>query len=303
MLPADIQVIQRGWLSANQIIFHGNEFVDTVDTGFCTHQDQTIQIIDHALAKNNNKALRKIINTHLHSDHCGGNSSLQMKYHCDIYIPEAQWDAVTNWDESSLSYQELGQPCPRFLPTHKLTPNEFVELGNDVWKILSAPGHDPHSVMLFQEELGVLISADALWEKGFGAIFPELKGEGGFSEVRASLDLIEQLNPRYVIPGHGKPFSEVKEAIRYAKSRLDYLEQDPKKNAIHVSKVLIKFKLLELQSVSNEEALLWASQTPMFGRIAKLLSLNQSELFKLTIKALEQSQALIVQDDMLINHD
>jgi glyoxylase-like metal-dependent hydrolase (beta-lactamase superfamily II) len=42
--------------------------------------------------------------------------------------------------------------------------------------VLAAPGHDPHMVMLFNRERGILISADALWEHGFGAIFPEIEG-------------------------------------------------------------------------------------------------------------------------------
>ena len=34
-------------------------------------------------------------------------------------------------------------------------------------------GHDPHSVILFEPQDRILISADALWEAGFGVIFPD----------------------------------------------------------------------------------------------------------------------------------
>jgi glyoxylase-like metal-dependent hydrolase (beta-lactamase superfamily II) len=44
-------------------------------------------------------------------------------------------------------------------------------------------GHDPHSVILFEPVSRVLISADALWERGFGVIFPELEGVEAFDEV------------------------------------------------------------------------------------------------------------------------
>ena len=58
------------------------------------------------------------------------------------------------------------------------------------WQALAAPGHDPHALLLWCEEEGILISGDALWQNGFGVVFPELAGEPGFHDVRATLDLI-----------------------------------------------------------------------------------------------------------------
>ena len=57
-----------------------------------------------------------------------------------------------------------------------------ARLGGFDWQVISAPGHDPHAVILFNPDTRVLISADALWERGFGVIFPELEGESGFAE-------------------------------------------------------------------------------------------------------------------------
>jgi hypothetical protein len=42
-----------------------------------------------------------------------------------------------------------------------------------------APGHHPYSYILFCEKHGILLSADALWEKGFGVIFPALDSWAG----------------------------------------------------------------------------------------------------------------------------
>jgi len=47
-----------------------------VDTGFCRHSEQTIALVDRALA---GTPLARIVNTHLHSDHCGGNAALQAR--------------------------------------------------------------------------------------------------------------------------------------------------------------------------------------------------------------------------------
>ncbi|WP_217619382.1 MBL fold metallo-hydrolase, partial [Achromobacter sp. GbtcB20] len=98
-------------------------------------------------------------------------------------------------------------------------------------QVLGAPGHDPHALLLFCAQEGVLISGDALWENGFGVVFPELAGEPGFDEVRATLDLIGTLDAHVVVPGHGRVFGVVRAALERACSRLVYLAADPRRNA------------------------------------------------------------------------
>jgi glyoxylase-like metal-dependent hydrolase (beta-lactamase superfamily II) len=131
----------------------------------------------------------------------------------------------------------------------------------------AAPGHDPHSVILFEPQSRVLVSADALWENGFGVIFQELEGEHAFDEVAETLDLIESLGPLAVIPGHGKVFTQVSQSLASARRRLDGFVLDPTKHAMHAAKVLLKFKLLELQRLRVAEFAQWASATPYFGMV------------------------------------
>jgi len=128
-----------------------------------------------------------------------------------------------------------------------LVPGSDVILGDQKWQIHSAPGHDPHSILLFEPQSSVLISADSLWERGFGVVFPELEGFSAFDEVAATLDLIERLAPLTVIPGHGKVFTNVGESLAIARRRLEGFVQSPSKHALHAAKALLKFKLLEIQ--------------------------------------------------------
>lgn len=302
-LPNDIHIVERGWLSANQIFLQGDEFLDVVDSGFQSHAPQTIELVKLQFQSNRHLKAGKLLNTHLHSDHCGGNKALSDEFGFEVYIPSAEWQAVQEWNESRLSYKELGQPCPRFKASNRLEPNLKIRLGNRDWLIIAAPGHDPHSIMLFEQTNGILISADAFWEKGFGALFPELIGEGGFEEARECLDLIKQINPSYVIPGHGKPFTEVKASLDYAYSRLDYLESDPKRNALHIAKVLFKFKMLELQQVQKEQLAAWMKTTPMLIKAQSILALNETEFFETIIDALIKAKALKIEGTWLIDHD
>ena len=257
----------------------------------------------NALLKHGLPTLNKIINTHLHSDHCGGNAALSKIYHPEIYIPSAEDAAVQIWNEDLLSYRNLGQDCPRFSHKHLLISGQEISLGRYVWQILAAPGHDPHSVMLYQAEHRILISADALWEEGFGVIFPELWGESGFEEVAQTLDLIEGLKIDLVIPGHGRPFADLAKALGVARSRLDYLASDSDRNSRHGAKVLLKYKLLEWRSMGMDRVIQWISTTPALVSAAKQLNMEMDEFVKWLPQALVKSDAAKLEGERLVNVD
>lgn len=303
LLPPGIEIFERGWLSANNVLLFGEEDVSLVDSGYCAHQQMTLDLVSNALKQHDLKNLNKVVNTHLHSDHCGGNAALSGAFDSEIWIPAAEAIAVQDWDEHLLSFQQLGQECPRFSHQALLVPGEEIILGPYRWQILAAPGHDNHSIMLYQEQHQILISADALWEQGFGVIFPELWGEGGFEEVAQTLELIERLPVALVIPGHGKPFTDVKQSIETAKSRLDYLSSDADRNARHGAKVLLKYKLLEWRSRKLADAKQWIAGTPVLENIRKQLNMNAEDFQVWLIEALVKSKAAIIEKDRLVNLD
>ena len=267
-LPPEMTVLERGWLSANNIVFRGADNrldggAAVVDTGYCTHAAQTVALIGAALQ---GQPLERIFNTHLHSDHCGGNAALQAAWPgVRTAVPPGHLAQVQGWDAYALSNTPTGQQCPRFGADAALLPGTEVQLGVRLWQVHAAPGHDPHSIVLFEPQDALLISADALWENGFGVVFPELEGEAAFAEVAATLDLIERLAPRTVIPGHGPVFYDAPRAIDTARRRLDGFVREPLKHALHGAKVLLKYKLLEWQQIALVDVQAWALATPYFN--------------------------------------
>ena len=259
-LPSGIHVIERGWLSANTVVATGQHNRTLIDSGYWTHSSQTLALVQTALAGQSPDLL---LNTHLHSDHCGGNAALQATYPAmKTLIPPGQAPRVTNWDPVGLSYAPTGQHCPVFKFQGLLTPGTEILLGDHSWEIHAARGHDPHSVVLFQRKSRTLISADALWENGFGVVFPELEGEDAFDAVAATLGLIADLAPLTVIPGHGPVFNYSDAIMGKAQSRLAAFVSNPVRHANHAAKVLLKFKLLELQSIHIANLKEWAMATP-----------------------------------------
>ncbi|WP_213764645.1 MBL fold metallo-hydrolase [Caballeronia sp. dw_19] len=294
-LPASMRVFERGWLSSNNVFFIDNARTALVDTGYATHAPQTLALVRQALGdERNERTLDLIVNTHLHSDHCGGNALLQSNFVCETLIPQTEADAVREWDEDRLTFRATGQTCERFGFTGTIAPGATLRLGGLDWSVLGAPGHDPHSLMLYCAEERLLISADALWENGFGVIFPELEGESGFAEQRAVLDLIATLDVRAVIPGHGAPFTDVSKALDIAFSRIDYLRADPVRNAKNALKVLIVFKLMELRSMPVSELLLLVDQAGAMRAAANLLSDDRPGLVRKYLAELATSGVLKV---------
>lgn len=262
-LPDSITLFERGWLSSNNILIRGQHSAVLIDSGYCTHADQTLALVDASLQ---GRPLDLLLNTHLHSDHCGGNAALQARYPgLQTHIPPGHAEYVRVWDAHALSYTPTGQSCPRFRFDATLQPGSEMRLGDLLWQVHAAPGHDPHSVILFEPASRTLVSADALWERGFGVVFPELDGEGAFDEVAATLDLIERLNPATVIPGHGAAFADAPAAIAYARKRLDGFVSNPARHLQYAAKVLLKFKLLEARQLEMGALLAWARGTPYFA--------------------------------------
>lgn len=299
-LPENLHVLERGWLSSNNIVFTGKHRTAMVDTGYCTHADQTLALVRHLLK---DRPLDAIYNTHLHSDHCGGNRILQEHYPQVLtHVPAAEFERVSDWSRMEPLFAATGQQCEAFHAEGTISPGDRIELGDLEWLALYAPGHHPHSCLLYNEEHGVLISADALWEKGFGVVFPALDGHGGFEEVRATLDMIDDLQPRLVIPGHGSPFTDVKQALKEAYSRVAYLEADPARNAQNGIKVLLKFLLMERQRIKLVDV------PPLLSRIPLVMAANRNylhygviHLAHWAIVQLRRAGALAVEDDFVVN--
>jgi glyoxylase-like metal-dependent hydrolase (beta-lactamase superfamily II) len=263
---AGLIVLERGWLSSNNVLFAGDAEAEAVlvDSGYWRHAEQTLALVRAALG---GRRLDRIVNTHLHSDHCGGNFALQQAHGCAIDVPVDDADSVDRWDEAALSYADTGQHCPRFSRSGVVRPGSQIVLGGRAWQAIASPGHDPNSVVLYQPDSELLISADALWENGFGVVFPELDAVDAFDDVRATLERIAALPLRWVIPGHGAPFSDAAAAIDRARRRLDGMVAQPARHARHGAKVLIKFRLLEVQRQSWPELRAWIDTAPYLRRL------------------------------------
>ncbi len=297
-----MRVLERGWVSSNNILlFDSDDSATLIDTGYVAHSEQTLLLVRHAL---DGRKLARIINTHLHSDHCGGNALLKKTLGPTVVIPPGHAEAVGRWDDAALGYSACGQACDRFVHDALIRPGERLMLAGGEWQAFSSPGHDPHSIVLWNSQDRTLISADALWQHGFGAIFPEVEGQSGFAEQRAILELIKELQPHLVIPGHGAPFTDVDQALARAFARLDALEASPVRNARNVIRTLIKFHLLIVQQVTMDDLIARCGGW-RYARIVneQYFGLPFSELIRRTVGELAAGGALELREGIVFNRD
>ena len=243
VLPETLVVLERGWLSANNILCFDGDQATLVDSGYSTHAAQTVDLLGHTLA---GRSLTRLINTHSHSDHIGGNAAVQAAFGCEIAVPAGLHATIADWDENALLLSPLGQQSTRFQHDLLIGAGSELEMGELVWQALAVPGHDMEALAYFNPEQGILISGDALWENGFGVIFPELLGEAdGLRSTRETLEMLARLPIKTVIPGHGSPFVTVDTAFERAFRRLASFEANIEQLAWHAIKVITSFAMME----------------------------------------------------------
>jgi glyoxylase-like metal-dependent hydrolase (beta-lactamase superfamily II) len=289
-LPENIQVIERGWLSANNIVLHADAEATVVDSGYGAHVPQTLALIERALA---GKKLARLVNTHCHSDHMGGNAAIQKKFGCRTSIPEGEAALIDNWDEQRLILSIADQRAERFRYDDTFRDGDTLEMGGLEWRVIPAPGHDPHAVMFYSSESRILISGDALWENGFGVVFPQLFGrDTALAETRATLESVGRLRVDAVIPGHGRPFAETDAALERAFYRLEGYEEDIMRLARHCAKVMLSFALLEKRSMPLPELPGYVARVPILAELnARYLHMTPTAMAEWLVSELERAGA------------
>ena len=243
-LPPQMHVFVRDWLSANHVVLRSPDGAVVIDSGYGKHAPLTLALVASRMGLDG-APLATLVNTHCHSDHMGGNAALRRAYGCRIAVPEGEAPLVAAWDERTLLLEYCDQRAERFDVDEILRPGTIKVWGGLEWRLVAAPGHDMGALVFFNDEHGILISGDALWQNGYGFVMPPEIDAKALPATRATLEMIAGLDVRRVIPGHGEPFDDVQAALERAFLRTEAFEADPLRLARHALKVVLVFALLD----------------------------------------------------------
>ena len=178
--------------------------------------------------------VRLLVCTHAHADHYGQAATIVERAGCELWMhPRHEYarryaedpDAVlagrleiarqSGVPAAALErYGEERKGTPSGIaafvaPDRDLLPGVVVETDLGAWDVYETPGHSPSHVCLFQPERRLLISGDhllgrvSLWFD-FG-VTPDPAGE-----FLHSLDVVDALDARLCLAGHGRTFTDVR---------------------------------------------------------------------------------------------
>jgi glyoxylase-like metal-dependent hydrolase (beta-lactamase superfamily II) len=307
VLPPSMQVLERGWLSSNNILFFsGNDNdagVTLVDSGYAGMATQTLQLLKSVLVgRHLPDAISRLINTHSHSDHIGGNAAVKREYGSEILIPVGIEQHIEHWNEEALLLSPAGQVGERFIHDGTLSPGTTVGMGGLSWQVLAVPGHDMDALAFYCPDKRILISGDALWQDGFGIVFGELLGDpDALPATRRTLEMISRLAIDVVIPGHGKPFDDVEGALARAFRRLEAFESDTARLARNALRACFTFNLLDLQRLRLDELPSYLEGIPFFVTARKRISEDSGAAFAEWLLAdLLRARAIAIEDGWIV---
>jgi len=158
-----------------------------------------------------------VLNSHTHNDHVGDNWRFSEIYGMDTAFTRQHARGSREAAQAELAPGELCGPLPAgfdrksyrtrpFAISHWLRGGEKIDLGGRVLQVISTPGHTPDSIMLFDEQNGLLFTGDMYYP---GPIFL-FRPETDLDAYVASIRTVAALAPRLqlLLPAHNLPVAE-----------------------------------------------------------------------------------------------
>ncbi|TMG94717.1 MAG: MBL fold metallo-hydrolase, partial [Betaproteobacteria bacterium] len=235
----------------------------------------------------------KLVNTHCHSDHMGGNAAIARAYGCTIAVPESDAPLIEAWDTKTLLLEYADQSADRFVVGEVLRAGDTYVWGDLEWRALAAPGHDMAALVFYNPEHRILISGDALWQNGYGFVMPPEIDPAAMPATRATLDMLASLDVRIVIPGHGEPFTDFAPALERAFDRTAAFEADPRRFARHALKVVLAFALLDRRQMLLSDLPAYVERIEIYRDFnARFFQLPPAALAQMLFESLERAGAV-----------
>jgi len=278
-------------LNCNQVVLREPGDNVLIDSGYCTHRERTLELVAGP-AGLEGEPLERLINTHCHTDHMGGNAAIASAHGCRVTIPVGEAKHVNPWTPATGDMELFDHKADPFHFDDTLASGDRFDGAGFEWQVHAAPGHDMEALMFFEPRHRILVSGDALWENGMGIVWPQ---QGRNPHIEASLETlacIERLAPAVVIPGHGAPFADVAGSLANVRSRLAAFSADPVKNARHLIKVLFMFALLERESMPVADVAGYLAHVPCYGKLNEFVGLEGEALTQWLLPELERVGAI-----------
>jgi len=162
----------------------GKENLVLIDAGY--QEGNTISKISRVLAPASGR-LKTLILTHGHTDHSGAVKEIKENFHPKVIAHQLE--------KGIFQRRNLESAVDQWINGDYELESELGRL-----RIINTPGHSPGHICLYLETEGILFSGDLIVGEGTSFVGPP---DGDMSEYLASLQAVQKLRTRMILPGHG----------------------------------------------------------------------------------------------------
>jgi glyoxylase-like metal-dependent hydrolase (beta-lactamase superfamily II) len=243
LLPEQIYLHRDGetiWpASANVLLIRDRDGATLVDVG-CGHEDTYIRLKDFISSLGMAITdIHTVVLSHAHPDHMGAMRYLLDEIEPRVFLHPVEVplaaepsrlnrtfdmdlpyrygiDLLPREKADIIAYFRNLCPMARAEATHTISPGGEIELGPFTFQVILTPGHANGLVSLFEEESGILFSADAVGDV-VAWYSPSSGGLVGFLE---GLERLARFPSSLLIPSHGSLNRKPLEAIERTRKSL-----------------------------------------------------------------------------------
>ena len=141
------------------------------------------------------QGIRRVVNTHHHEDHAGGDRALQKALGLPVAAPPEAVPILANFPRLQL-YRRIIWGQPGDVAVEPL--GDVVETDRYCFKVIPTPGHCPDHVCLFEREQGWLFSGDLFIHERVRY----LRADEDARRTLESLKRVLALRPRLLVCSH-----------------------------------------------------------------------------------------------------
>lgn len=208
---------------------------------YLIEREQECMLIDAGMSKNAkcaatllksnfpNKPLKTVFLTHCHIDHTAGIGILRKYFDFTIIAHEEEKDYIEKEKELPAHKSISGfltKMVGKMVGVSNLKVDKTVKDNEILYglKVMHLPGHTRGTIALFEVESQALFCGDIInADKNGSKILPPKEQFAVDYEqaLKSSFRMLEEVSPRVILPGHGKPILQPMEVIK------EYLEKHP----------------------------------------------------------------------------
>lgn len=291
-LPDWLTWQQRPFPDANLLLIRGRQPA-LVDSGFVGHAAETASWVRAQVDD-----LTRVVNTHWHSDHVGGNARLQQ---AGVGVAASASDAraVARRDPGCCQAEYLDQPVPPYLVDEPLEDGQIVRLGDSDWQVVSTPGHTPGHLALWQPEDRLLAVGDALSDYDVGWVNLALDGPEMAATALASVQRLADLGPQILLPAHGPIPTDPGAAFAQAQRRIQRLVDDPAGVVWYGARRILGFALMIRGGIPIDDVETYLHAQEWLSDAARLLDRSVADMAAELIDTMLHHGAIVLRDHRL----